>query len=121
MSEEILPNLYRIEIPLPKNPLKSLNSYVIKSSDRNLIIDTGWNQEECMNAMQSGLGELGIDLRKTDFFITHFHVDHMGLVPDLATDTSKVFLNQPDADRFISGVFWEESARFARLNGFPED
>jgi len=121
MTEEILPNLYRIEIPLPRNPLKFLNSYVIKNPDRNLIIDTGWNQEECMKAMQAGLKEIGIDLRKTDFFITHFHVDHMGLVPDLATDASKIFLNQPDADRFMAGIFWEESARFARLNGFPED
>jgi len=48
---EILPNLYRIEIPLPKNPLKALNAYAIKSPERNLIIDTGWNQQECMDAM----------------------------------------------------------------------
>ena len=55
MIEEILANLYRIEIPLPQSPLKALNSYVIKNPERNLIIDTGWNQEECMNAMQTGL------------------------------------------------------------------
>ncbi len=30
MIEEILANLYRIEIPLPRSPLKALNSYVIK-------------------------------------------------------------------------------------------
>ena len=30
MIECILPNIYRIEIPLPKNPLKALNSYLIK-------------------------------------------------------------------------------------------
>ena len=28
MIEEILANLYKIEIPLPKSPLKALNSYV---------------------------------------------------------------------------------------------
>jgi len=71
MIEEILANLYKIEIPLPDNPLKALNSYVIRNSERNLIIDTGWNQEECMNAIQTGLRELGVDIRKTDFFITH--------------------------------------------------
>ena len=83
MIEEILANLYKIEIPLPESPLKALNSYVIKNSERNLIIDTGWNQEECMNAMQTGLKELGVDLRKTDFFITHLHADHLGLVSTL--------------------------------------
>ena len=42
--EEIRPNLFRLQIPLPDSPLKYLNSYVIKSEDRNLIIDTGLNK-----------------------------------------------------------------------------
>ena len=121
MIEEILENLYKIEIPLPDNPLKALNSYVIKSSERNLIIDTGWNQEECMNAMKAGLREIEIDLMKTDFFITHFHADHLGLVSSLVTDTSKIYFNQPDADQFNSGFSVDEFLNFARLNGFPEN
>jgi len=120
MIEEILINLYRIEIPLPKNPLKALNSYVIKNS-RNLIIDTGWNQEECMNAMQTGLKELGVDLKKTDFLITHLHADHFGLVPNLITDTSTIYFNQPDADRFKGGFPWDDFVSFARLSGYPEN
>jgi glyoxylase-like metal-dependent hydrolase (beta-lactamase superfamily II) len=120
MIEKILANLYRIEIPLPKNPLKSLNSYVIKNRDRNLIVDTGWNQEECLNAMQAGLKELGVDIEKTDFFITHLHSDHLGLVSSLVTETSTVYFNQPDADRFKSGVHWDDFVSFARLNGYPE-
>ena len=119
MVEEILANLYKIEIPLPESPLKALNSYVIKNSERNLIIDTGWNQEECMNAMQTGLKELGVDLRKTDFFITHLHADHLGLVSNLITDTSKIYFNQPDADRLKAGFLWDDFVSFARLNGYP--
>jgi len=121
MVEEILANLYKLEIPLPKSPLKALNSYVIKNTERNLIIDTGWNQEECMYAMQTGLRELGVDIRKTDFFITHLHADHFGLISDLVTDTSKIYFNQPDADRFKSGFRWDDFANFARLNGVPEN
>ena len=120
MIEEIVANLYKIEIPLPNNPLKALNSYVIKSPERNLIIDTGWNQEECMNAMQAGLNELEVDIRKTDFFITHLHTDHLGLVSNLVTDTSTIYFNQPDADRIKSGIFLDDLINFARLNGFPE-
>ena len=70
MVEEILPNLYKIEIPLPGSPLKALNSYLIKSQGRFLVIDTGMNREECMREMVSGLKRLDVDLRKTDFFIT---------------------------------------------------
>lgn len=117
---EILQNLYRIEIPLPKNPLKALNSYAIKSPERNLIIDTGWNQQECLEAMQAGLKELEIDIRKTDFFITHLHTDHLGLVSSLVTDTSTIYFNQPDGDRITSGIFLDDLMNFARLNGFPE-
>ena len=121
MTEEILTNLYRVEIPLPKSPLKSLNSYVIRNSERNLIIDTGWNQDECMKAMQTGLRELGVNLRKTDFFITHLHADHFGLLSNLVTDTSKIYFNQPDANRFREGFRPDRFARFARLNGYPEN
>jgi len=120
MSEEILGNLYKIEIPLPKNPLRVLNAYVVKSPERNLIIDTGWNQQECMDAMQAGLNELGIDIRKTDFFITHLHTDHLGLVSNLVTDTSTIYFNEPDADRIKSGIVLDDLMKFARLNGFPE-
>ena len=121
MIEEICTGLHRVEIPLPKNPLKSLNSYVIGAQDRNLIIDTGMNRDECLTAMRSGLDQLGLDLARTDFFITHLHADHIGLVSELATDSSKVYFNQPDADVISAGGFWEYMLAFARANGFPED
>ena len=122
MIEEISANLYRIEVPLPKNPLKAINSYVVKNMDRNLIIDTGWNQEVCLQVMRAGLKELGVDVAKTDFFITHLHADHFGLVSNLITDPSnKIYFNQPDADRFKAGFRLEAFLSFARLNGYPEN
>jgi len=121
MIEEIFANLYRIEIPLPKNPLKALNSYVIRNTGRNLIVDTGWDQKECMDAMQAGLRVLGADLRKTDFFITHIHADHLGLLSRLATETSTIYFNQPEAERIKSVNRWNDFVDFARMNGFPED
>jgi len=121
MREEILPNLFRIEIPLPNNPLKYLNSYVIKGGERNLIIDTGLNREECFAAMQQGLREIGVELATTDFFITHLHADHFGLVARLVTDTSTVHFNRPDAEIIESQSGWEPMVRYAGASGFPED
>ena len=69
MIEEILPNLYRIEVPLPRNPLQAVNSYVIKAKGQSLIIDTGMNRRECMDVMSSGLKELNVDLKKADFLL----------------------------------------------------
>ncbi len=120
MIEEIAAGLYRIEIPLRNSPLKALNSYVVKGGERTLVIDTGWNREECLNAMHAGLTTLGVNLRSTDFFITHMHSDHLGLLPALRTDASSAYLSRADADRFNSGIPIDEFARFALLNGFPE-
>jgi len=121
MIEEMCRGLNRIEIPLPKNPLKSLNSYVIESRDRNLIVDTGMNRPECLNAMRAGLTELDLELARTDLFITHLHADHLGLVSELATTGSKVYFSQPDADVILSSGIWEYMLDFARANGFPEN
>ncbi|MBU1055618.1 MAG: MBL fold metallo-hydrolase [Proteobacteria bacterium] len=120
MIEEILPHIYRIKIPLPKNPLGALNSYIIKNSERSIIIDTGFAQDECMNVMLSGLKELEIDIKKTDFFITHMHPDHLGLALRIAPDTSRIYFNQIEADMLRSGYFLDEYTDAACQNGFPE-
>jgi glyoxylase-like metal-dependent hydrolase (beta-lactamase superfamily II) len=124
MIEELLPNLYRVEIPLPRSPLKALNSYMVKGNGRFLIIDTGMNREECLLPMQSALKKLNIDLDKTDFFITHLHADHSGLVGVLATDTSKVYFNKTEAS-FVnfqpSEDYWKNQFIFYASQGFPED
>lgn len=111
--------MYTIEIPLPGNPLKALNSYVIKGTDRNLIIDTGFNRNECFEAMQAGLKEIGVDLDRTDIFLTHLHADHTGLVSRLAAKDSIVYFNEPDLTDSKSG--WDKMLAYAVANGFPED
>jgi glyoxylase-like metal-dependent hydrolase (beta-lactamase superfamily II) len=121
LFEEILPDLYRIEVPLPGSPLKATNSYVIKGAERSLIIDTGWNREDCMTALVSGLKECGVDLQQADFFITHMHADHSGLVSTLAVEGARIYFGRADAEIIKSSTpeHWEEMIDFARKNGFP--
>ncbi len=119
MVQEIFANLFREEIPLPGNPLKAINSYVIKGA-RNLIIDTGMNRPECQQAMEAYLKQLNVDLGKTDFFITHLHADHLGLVSELIQPSGKVYFNYPDSEVIRDPRHWEVMADTARLNGFPE-
>lgn len=103
MIKELGDNIYSVYVPLPNNPLKNLNSYVIKTPDRNLIIDTGFNLSACFDALQTGLAELEIDMHKTDIFLTHLHADHTGLADRIAAPESKVYISGEDADflRFI--------------------
>lgn len=126
LIEEVLPDLCRIEIPLPKNPLGSLNSYLVGGEGRFLIVDTGMNREECLRPMLTSLGELNVDLNETDFFITHLHADHLGLVGKLAKKKSRVYFNELEASYLSSenqGVIerWQEMFEFYRLNGFPNN
>ncbi|MBN1848046.1 MAG: MBL fold metallo-hydrolase [Deltaproteobacteria bacterium] len=121
MIENIRPDLYRIEIPLPNSPLKYLNAYVIRSEERHLIVDTGLNRKECLEAMQAGLDELDIDLAKTDFFITHLHADHFGLVGKLVSSTSKIFFNRPETELIEARTGWDSMVAYAGKNGFPKE
>lgn len=121
MTEEILPGLYRIKIPLPESPLKYLNSYVVKADDRNLIIDTGFNRKECLDAMNNGLKEINVDLADCDFFITHLHADHFGLISKLAAETSKIYFSRPDKEIIESWEGFEPMIEYAGKSGFPEN
>lgn len=121
MIEQVFPDIFRIEIPLPDNPLKATNSYIVKGNERHLIIDTGMNRGECRQAMDNGLKELSIDLLKTDFFITHVHVDHFGLVYELASKTSKIYFNGPDTRIVNDPKLVDKMMELAATNGFPAD
>jgi glyoxylase-like metal-dependent hydrolase (beta-lactamase superfamily II) len=121
MCQEILPNLFRLKIPLPESPLKYLNSYVIRDANRSMIIDTGLNRQECLDAMMAGLHKVGIDLEKSDIFITHLHADHFGLVAKLATDTSNIYFSRPEKELLESWEGFEAMIAYAGKNGFPEN
>jgi glyoxylase-like metal-dependent hydrolase (beta-lactamase superfamily II) len=119
ITEEIRPDLFRAEIPLPRNPLKATNSYIIKSDRRNLIIDTGMNREECRSALLAALKRLDVDLDKTDFFATHLHADHVGLVDELSTEGSVIYFNRPDAEILNHKNLWQLVCSLAEKHGFP--
>lgn len=121
MVEQIQPNLFRIEVPLLNNPLKYLNAYLVRGSDRSLLVDTGFNRPECLAAIQSGLAELGVELKKTDLFITHLHADHCGLAGVLKTPTSKVYASEIDGkaiNGFLNRSHWDKMAEGAAHFGF---
>jgi glyoxylase-like metal-dependent hydrolase (beta-lactamase superfamily II) len=120
--EEKLPGIYVIKVPLPGNPLKTLNSYYIRGGDRSLLVDTGFNREECRTALFKGLESLGVSLVKTDIIITHLHADHCGLVTAVASDKNTVYCSEVDSKRInwsLSQNFWEEYFAFFGSYGFP--
>jgi len=120
MIEEIVPDLFRIKIPLPDTPLKYLNSYVVRAEPRSLIVDTGLNHDVCFEAMQAGLAEIGIDTGRADLFITHMHADHFGLVTRMASEKTQVFFNRADAEIIENWQGFEPMIQYAVKSGLPE-
>jgi glyoxylase-like metal-dependent hydrolase (beta-lactamase superfamily II) len=126
MITELAPNLYVIKVRLVGSPLKILNSYVFTGKDRNLLIDTGFNQPECMEDLSAGIRELNLDMEKTDVFLTHLHADHSGLVGKIISPRSKVFIGALDKE-FIEMRWYRDEeyknhivSRFLG-DGFPKD
>jgi len=119
--EEIKTALYRAEIPLPGNPLKATNSYIIRDEKRNLVIDTGMKRSACREAMKEVFEQLALDPEKTDFFVTHMHIDHIGLVDEFSTVNSVVYFNRPDAEILNYKNIWELIMSMTERHGFPAE
>ena len=95
-TEEIAKDIYRIPVFLPDSPLKELNSYLIKDAERSLLIDTGFRIDVCLEALLSGLAELGEDPGAVDILLTHMHSDHAGLAADIVGDDRCIFISETD-------------------------
>lgn len=126
MIRQILPDLFEIKIRLVGNPLKNLNCYVFTSEDRNLLIDTGFNQPECLEDLLTGIREIGLDMAKTDLFITHFHSDHCGLMDQVATKDSRIFMSRVDKDMLEHHLrepeaSWQDYQKLYLEEGYPAE
>ncbi len=97
MITEITSGLYQIKLPFPRNPLRDCNIYVFKGKDRSLMVDTGIDVPESRAELLSDVKKLGLDLKRTEFFLTHMHVDHTSNINVLADDSSTIYFSHPDA------------------------
>ncbi|WP_448143644.1 MBL fold metallo-hydrolase [Stenotrophomonas bentonitica] len=116
------------EMYLPPDALDwALNVMVVRSGDRNILIDAGLGMDPDLNLPRAGqlirrLGASGIDLAEiTDVVITHLHMDHIG---GLLVDGVKEQLH-PELRIHVAAAevdFWK-APDFTRTNmppGFPD-
>ena len=120
--DEIEKDLFRVKVPLRDIPLKYVNAYLIRDNESVFIVDPGMNRSECLDAMQDALSRLQIRSNKMDFFITHFHTDHIGLVGDLASPDSRIYLNGEEIEtvRNVKGLGFSFAKAYMIRYGFPE-
>lgn len=91
--EELRPRIFRVPIPLPDNPLRSLNSYFILGEDKTTIIDVGFSHPDCEKALDDALKQLGRDWESVEIVLTHSHPDHTGNLDRIWRRWMRIYAN----------------------------
>lgn len=117
---EIYKDIYMKELPLPNNPLKYLNFYLVKGKDKSMIIDTGFNREDTKEEITKAFEELDIKPENTILFLTHLHSDHTGLASYFEEIGLTIYISKIDGDLLNNSVnksdqMWQNVIENAKL------
>ena len=128
MSKEIFPGIFKFDIPLPNNTLGHLNSYLVRTDEECTLIDTGLDLNESFEELNRSLNEIGIQPKDlTNILLTHFHIDHIGLVSRLRKiSDAKIIFSAKEAELLRStssnlGNYSDNLEEFYRINGAPPE
>lgn len=94
--KEVQKNIYCLDVAFTDHSLKGISPYLILGEERNLLIDTALNTDECELQLMAQMAELGAAPENTDVYITHMHVDHCGLIARLKTGRNVVYAGERD-------------------------
>jgi len=120
MIDEMLPGVLRMQVPLPRSPLKATNCYAVLDRERPLIIDTAFNRPECRDSLLALLDEAGLRPDSVDFFITHLHADHSGLAASFARNGTVIYFNEQDCPLARpADAHWEWMGGVYESHGLP--
>ena len=90
---EIAPRLYKVKVPLPNNPLRSINSYFLLGNETTTVVDVGFDHPACEAALSTALARLGRSWESVEILLTHSHPDHTGNLDRIYRDGMRVFAN----------------------------
>ena len=77
---EVVPGVYRLPLPLPRDGLRAINVYVIRDGGQLVLVDCGWRHPKTTDALRAGLDAIGADAKDIKLVLaTHSHYDHYGL------------------------------------------
>ncbi|MYM20282.1 MBL fold metallo-hydrolase [Brevibacterium sp. 5221] len=91
--EQVAEATWAIPVPIPDNPLVYTYCYALGEDRGVSLIDPGWDGSEQLAALTAGLQSAGYSLRDVNgVAITHYHRDHIGLVPALLAANPDMWL-----------------------------
>jgi glyoxylase-like metal-dependent hydrolase (beta-lactamase superfamily II) len=124
----VLDGVHQLKSPAPAGPALPTNVYVIEGGDGHILVDSGWDSQESLWALQEGLKARFLKLRDIKkVVITHIHPDHYGLSGKIKQICgAQVAIHRIDAG-FISPRYKDfadliaKTEALLRQNGVPQD
>ena len=125
---QVLNGVHQIKSPCPGDASWYTNVYVIEGSNGHILVDSGWDSQESLWALQEGIKAANLKLRDiTKVVITHIHPDHYGLSSKIKQICgAQVAIHRIDAS-FISPRYKDfanlikKTGELLRQNGVPEN
>ncbi len=124
----VLDGVYQIKTPSPGDGSWQTNAYLVEGGDGHILIDTGWDSQEALWALQEGIKGANVKLRDIKkVVVTHIHPDHYGLSAKIKQicgaevaihriDAGLIFSRYKDFDDLL-----QQMGELLRQNGVPED
>ena len=121
MIDQILPDLYRITLPMPFR-LRHVHVYALLHDGRVALFDTGMNIPETYKVLDEALAAIGRATKDIDrIFLTHMHADHCGIAGRIQEISgAAVYLSAPDDARLQYNSRHEELIERARDFYLPQ-
>ena len=101
------PDVYLVQVPFENISTSATNCYVIMDQGEALVVDTGAPSDEGAKVLSDALDELGVDRGRAKWFLTHFHLDHAGLIDRVVPEGARTYRQQ--------GVALSDATTAARL------
>jgi glyoxylase-like metal-dependent hydrolase (beta-lactamase superfamily II) len=124
----VLNGVHQIKSPGPGSGSWPTNVYVFEGGDGHIVVDSGWDSQESLWALQEGLKGANLKLRDIKkVVITHIHPDHYGLSSKIKQIcAAQVAIHRIDAG-FITPRYkdfadlLQKTEELLRQNGVPQD
>ncbi|MEE0144887.1 MAG: MBL fold metallo-hydrolase, partial [Senegalimassilia anaerobia] len=114
------PDVYLVQVPFENISTSATNCYVIMDRGEALVVDTGAPSDEGAKVLSDALDELGVDRGRAKWFLTHFHLDHAGLIDRVVPEGASLFMGGVElgeARVTRTGVFLDALTRTYRQQG----
>jgi glyoxylase-like metal-dependent hydrolase (beta-lactamase superfamily II) len=124
---KVLNGVHQIKTPGPGGTSWSTNVYVIEGGDGHIMVDSGWDSQESLWAVQEGVRAANLKLRDIKkVVITHIHPDHYGLSTKIKQICgARLAMHRVDADSIFPRYkdfadLIKKTQEMLRQNGVPD-